>query len=953
MPSIVYAQYNVTVYNSTNGYPHDLSYQILQDTDEVLWIGTDVGLVRYNGTDFKTYSIADGLRNDYVIDVEKLNRGCKIIATWGGGLHVLDKYDEIKPLMSNDSLYKVQKVYDFGEDFVAKVIAGSFKFYKKKSEGYDVMSFQAYSEKNKPVIYKYTEVVGSQIQHSELVSLELDYKKIDDRLFFYNEYLSDSKVIKGLFELCDNLKFETAYPFLNDYEIFDLGRLDNGMFYGVTSNSVLFFSEERLIEEKHFFKQQKGRLIKFFKKSNVEVYVQKTVEGHHKIYVYDIYDNNWFLLPERYLQKSLISDILIDKDGNIWISSYGNGLIKVAKKSRLPIVKSIPWKNCLDFIDATPNGYFLLEQYSINYLNNELDTIQRLKIPNNSGFSTSNSNKIFLMGNISHFKAFDFMGKKLSFDHRFRVYEKNRDSVFFTEGHLLLKRHREEKMHTIIAHDEGSKFKNIDIEDVLIYDDKIWCASNMGLQIYDLQTLKLERHVTTENGLTSNYIEKLSPSKDEVWIAAINGLHKYEFEKDKITVLDMGSTHQSNQINSIVCDDFDQLWIGTQKGLVLYKGAVFYNFYQDNGLSSSFTSKIFEDKKNRMWLFGNRGVDILANNKPYEPESSPILKVLQEGSRFEIEYVDYSKFSKVTQFKINDQGWRAFQDPKLNFNNYKYGKYQIQFRIRKLNSDWRYSKKFHFVIHRPWYIKWYMILSYVILVLTVVSTFVILYLKRLKKRNTVLRATIEHSKSLQEELDNVRENVAQDFHDELGNKLAGITVLSDRVLDRSLDENSKMFKDLSRINKDAKSLYYGIKDFIWSIDSKHDDLEELMMYLKDFGENLFANTDVQFFVNPNFDRIPVKLPYYWSRHLLLIFKEAMTNIFKHSNASRVDFDFDLKNDRLRIVIKDDGVGFCMDSMSRKNGLSNMAKRAFSIGGTLMITSNQGTQIVFETLLTQK
>ena len=79
----------------------------------------------------------------------------------------------------------------------------------------------------------------------------------------------------------------------------------------------------------------------------------------------------------------------------------------------------------------------------------------------------------------------------------------------------------------------------------------------------------------------------------------------------------------------------------------------------------------------------------------------------------------------------------------------------------------------------------------------------------------------------------------------------------------------------------------------------------------------------------------------------------MTNIFKHSKASRVDFDFDLKNNKLKIRISDNGVGFCIDTINRKNGLSNMTKRAFSIGGTLMITSDQGTQIVFEALLVQK
>ncbi len=948
--SSLYAQYSVTVYNSTSGYPHDLSYQIIQDAHGVIWIGSDIGLIRYNGTDFKTFTIADGFRNSYVIDV-KLSDSNKIIATWGGGLHKISDQNVISVITPKDSLKKLQRVTSLYNGFITKFIGNNFSRYIKDGRNYDIKDFYVYQKNGQlyshVVNSAHSPISGSLIQNAG--DLELDYKKVDGRVFFFNETFSNKNRVDGVFELCDGLQLNEVFSFLNGNKIYDIGKYDNSTWYALTKNSLVLFSEKNGVIKHKDFVNSDGSLVKFYKKSNIEVYVQENHNGNQSIYVYDLKKKEWYKLPREYLKKSLVSDVLIDYNDNIWISTYGNGLIKVEKRSCLPIVKSFELKNGLDFIETPSGGYFLLEQYSINYINKELEFINRRKMPKSYVFTREYKDTIAIVGNRSDLKEFDFEGKRIKFEEKLRLYTNKRDSIFYLENNLVVK--RGDITQKLLFNGQDPKYKNIDIEDVLVYDDKIWCASNMGVHVYELTTFELLKNISVKDGLSSNYVKKLAPSKNGIWIATINGVHR--FENNQISTVDLDNGDQSHQINTIYNDRFDQLWIGTQKGLSLYKNASTYHFYEDGGMSSSFASKIFADQQGRIWVFGNNGVDVIENNWPFAPEPAPFFNVNQIKTNFEFEFVDYSKFSKVMEFQVNTQEWQSFNTRKLNFDNYKYGKYKIQFRVRKLNSDWDYSKKFYFSILRPWYIEWYMIVSYVIVVLVIVSVFVVMYLKRLKRRNKVLRGVIEHSKTLQAELDNVRENVAQDFHDELGNKLAGITVLSDRILDGHIDQKSKMYKDLFRINKDAKSLYYGIKDFIWSIDSKHDDLEELVLYLRDFGENLFANSDIQFFVNPNLDRSPVKLPYYWSRHLLLVFKEAMTNIFKHSKANRVDFTFTLLEDKLTIMILDNGIGFHKDELKRKNGLTNMMKRATTIGGRLTLFSDQGTKVLFEIEIPKK
>ncbi|NJM78898.1 MAG: hypothetical protein HC854_03385 [Flavobacterium sp.] len=101
-------------------------------------------------------------------------------------------------------------------------------------------------------------------------------------------------------------------------------------------------------------------------------------------------------------------------------------------------------------------------------------------------------------------------------------------------------------------------------------------------------------------------------------------------------------------------------------------------------------------------------------------------------------------------------------------------------------------------------------------------------LKALNAKNKRLENLLSANEKLQFQLNEMRHNVSQDFHDELGNKIAGITMMSDRLLyDKHINEQENN-SIINRINKDSQELYQGIRDFIWSIDSKNDTLDQLI-----------------------------------------------------------------------------------------------------------------------------
>ncbi len=236
----------------------------------------------------------------------------------------------------------------------------------------------------------------------------------------------------------------------------------------------------------------------------------------------------------------------------------------------------------------------------------------------------------------------------------------------------------------------------------------------------------------------------------------------------------------------------------------------------------------------------------------------------------------------------------------------------------------------------------FLLIIAITITLTSFLFFNIIRLRKARAKDKAIKKAYEKQVILEKELTNVRNNIAKDFHDDLGNKLAKITVLSDlmTVKDKSKVE---LKKALNTIKLDANELFRDTKDFMFSLKSESDNLEEIVTYLTDFGTEFFNDLDIDFSLNTNIVQ-SIKLPSYWNRQVILIFKEAMTNAAKHSKCSEVILEFNYSNQVLHINLKDNGIGFNYN-INAKRGLLNMKQRAISIKAKLIITSKPNSTIV--------
>ena len=84
--SISAEQLPVRIYTTADGLPRDLIIRIVRDSHDFLWFCTSDGLSRFNGYQFTTYGVEQGLPHPAINDLLETRRGVYWVATNGGGV---------------------------------------------------------------------------------------------------------------------------------------------------------------------------------------------------------------------------------------------------------------------------------------------------------------------------------------------------------------------------------------------------------------------------------------------------------------------------------------------------------------------------------------------------------------------------------------------------------------------------------------------------------------------------------------------------------------------------------------------------------------------------------------------------------------------------------------------------------------------------------------------------
>jgi signal transduction histidine kinase len=341
-------------------------------------------------------------------------------------------------------------------------------------------------------------------------------------------------------------------------------------------------------------------------------------------------------------------------------------------------------------------------------------------------------------------------------------------------------------------------------------------------------------------------------------------------------------------------------------------------------------------------------------NAPDGNEKSPpaTLRITPGKHRVEFRYTGLNfDAPEVIRFRYRLEGLDAdWEDAGTRrAASYSYlppGNYR--FRVSACNQDGVWNDRAAglelMVLRHFWETWWFIALAGLGLMVSVGGGVRMVVKRKLQRRLKLL----EQERALERE----RTRIAQDLHDEMGAKLCRISFLSEHARRGELPP-AELRDQITSISDASREVLHSLDEIVWAVNPQNDTLEHVASYIGQYAQDYFQMTGIQCELD-----IPAQLPAHplssqMRHHLFLGTHEALTNILKHSGATRAKISMVHGDAAFEIIIADDGKGFNLAAgpdatASSGDGLSNMRQRLAEIGGRCRIESapGRGTTIRF-------
>ncbi|MCH8568058.1 MAG: histidine kinase [Balneolales bacterium] len=935
-------------WSTENGLPSNDLFEVVQDKEGFIWVGTDNGLARFDGVRFEVFNRANTpeITRNLVRALYVKENGDLLIGLSGGGIvryrdGVFSRpYDHIIP----DEMFVLSITSTPSATYIGSDGDGLYRILHDDS-------VQIFRE--------------DEIQNNHIFSLATFH---DTKVIASIGYL-------GLIYIVDG---RPVFPDLPDgygqSYVYDIQIIDDKIWTASSGSGIQIIEGD---DFRRFSMRGHSSL------SHMSISLQEdnygriwigTLEG---IFYTD--DDMQTINPYPGLEQSFSMSILNDREGNIWIADWGAGLVRLRY--------------------GTFSAYREIAGHELQTGTSVAKIDSTLWVASYNGLF-----RIEADGRQTRFTSAD--GLQTDFPHLIlRDHENNLIVSHFDFGTSLdIIRNGSIEPHPLnYIFDEPSPSIYV------LYEDEqtnLWIGTDRGLIAhYEDEPL----YFRTDKGLANENIRALYRREDTLWIGTNGGLHRMIVGSGKIDFVTDANSSLGSVITSITEDRFGNLWIGTfDAGLSLYKNDRFYQFNQTTGLPTDVVWSVTEDDYGYFWLASTNGVtrvsrdemlqkardndihkleDILfftrqdglsgngiyGNHQPtvykepggfiYLPAAGG-LSILDPGSLrintlppkihitnilVDLEAVQ-DKTTDLTLTHVNRALEIRYTSPSFTapervtfryrlypfqrdwqdvgsrrtayFTTIPHGNYEFQ--VAAINENGVISEHYAAlpVIVKPafWETWWFFLTIAAAVFLTAYGGY----------RYKVLNY---------ERMNKLRLRISKDLHDEIGSNLASISIRSS-VIQKKEQLRPDARHELIEIQNLSRMTSESMRDIVWFINPDNDRLENLLVKMREVAGGLLHDTDWYFNSDLDFNRETLNLQQ--RRALLLILKEALHNIVKHAEATKVTIDFTKKGSKLQLIIADNGKGFEQSGLRHSGlGLKSMRERAADINGTLDIQAEAG------------
>jgi ligand-binding sensor domain-containing protein/serine phosphatase RsbU (regulator of sigma subunit) len=757
-------QYYFDRYSVSEGLAQSTVYAVIQDRNDNYWLGTQAGVSLFDGVEFRNFTAEDGIAENGVRSIFEDENGCIWFGHDKGGISRYNGNDF--EVFQDAALHLTSNITSIVQDTTGNLWFTS-------------------SQSGAAVIYN-PEAPIDKLSFEMFMS-----SRLADRVF--GSLLSD-----------DGSLYFITDPVVKVFNR-DSTRFDNLVFNGIPR----YFATTSILKdrkENFWFGTYHGGLFK---------------------YIPDEDDARMYDLIKLGMTSNWISALFEDRYGNIWVGTWGGGIARIDTNDEVTVFDNrngLPggkiWQIMEDkegnvLIGTHENGlcafkgdYFVSFFEQDGLINQQVWAIEQVQngefwIGTNQGVSILDfSTGTARMKDFSHLE-----GDRVRF-----IEEDNKGNIWISaEGQGVF-------TYTRSGHFSFEPLVNRNLSHGQIIgmcidsDNNLWVGTLDGLVYFEIDNRKVDK-LSQVSGLAGSEVSAVyADSKDHIWVGiegkgitiirgsdfiipsigmdftptcftedldgniwiGTEGRGVLVYDPDKDEVIRQYTTDDgllANLINLLNCDDSNNIYIGTNKGLnkLFHEGKNIIGFTRKNGFVGIETKQNATclDNDGNIWFGTVRGITrynphlktrdvieplthitgLMVNYKPYPIKEGMMLSHSQNSLIFDYRCITLNPDAVQYQIMLEgiDKDWRPpSQHTQVNYPALPPRKYT--FFVKAKNSDGIWNDppvSFSFQIRPPFYQTWWFILSCIIAAGGLIFGYIKVRERTLRRENRVLEEKVQ------------------------------------------------------------------------------------------------------------------------------------------------------------------------------------------------------------------
>jgi len=488
-------------------------------------------------------------------------------------------------------------------------------------------------------------------------------------------------------------------------------------------------------------------------------------------------------------------------------------------------------------------------------------------------------------------------------------------------------------------------------------DSSIWAGAENGL--FRLRYSRSPEHCRLDTMLPDVFVSDLYADRfDNIWIATKGkGLAKYNRAGNSFAWFDTERGLANNSTCRIEASNDDRvLWISTHDGLsrLDVQTGIVHNYHEEDGIpGNEFNSAASARAPNGTLLFG--GVAGLVHFHPdslqppgfrYKTILSLVHVYAIGADSTDVRHVPdgvlqlppYPRLVEVcvgmndfvrssqTRFRYRIAGvfseW-VYTDgeSKIRLFNLAPGYYTLEVQAMPYDGHFGESTRLNLAVAQPYYEAWWFRAMFLAVL------FLLAYLAYRHRLRQALRTYT------------IRQQIADDLHDDIGNKLNITNILLQKIKREFLDKHVFPEPEIwARLQEANQHTLQSLRTLIWSVDPHKDRLENLLTRMQDFADDYLKPLNIRCrFILP--EPVPDgEISLDFRHNAIMIFQELLTNMVKHAHPKNISVQLALTDKNALLLTMTNTFGKAGDGHlnvpSDSRGMSSVNRRLQKIGATI-------------------